>query len=109
MKSSAPVTKNWGTAEVEFTFMKADPDGQVVQIRFLITQSCGRPSPSGISGAKLGGVDGRTIPLVLLKAGKSSAPRRVGRGGQGSLRRPGTELSGAVTDVHDLFRVSRAR
>ncbi len=26
-----------------------------------------------MSGAKLGGVNSRTIPLVLLKAGKSSA------------------------------------
>jgi aminoglycoside-2''-adenylyltransferase len=61
----------WGTAEVEFTFMTADPDGQVV-IPLPDNPVVWSADPLGNERRQLGGVNSRTIPLALLKAGKSS-------------------------------------
>jgi hypothetical protein len=60
-----------GTAEVEFTFMTTDTDGRIV-IPLPDHPVVWSAEPLGNERRELGGVHSRTIPLVLLRAGKSS-------------------------------------
>ena len=62
----------WGMAQVEFTFMTTDTDGQVV-IPLPDHPVVWSAEPFGDERRQLSGVDSRIIPLALLKAGKSSA------------------------------------
>jgi hypothetical protein len=86
----------WGTAEVEFTFMTTDSDGRAV-IPLPDNPVVWSAEPLGNERRELGGVNSRTIPLALLRPGKSSAREGSAEGGQGSLRCPGTQRSGALT------------
>ena len=62
----------WGTAQVEFTFMTTDSDGWVV-IPLPDHPVVWSAQPLGHERRELRGVSSRTIPLALLKAGKSMA------------------------------------
>jgi hypothetical protein len=62
----------WGTAEVEFTFMTTDSDGRAV-IPLPDNPVLWSAEPLGNERRELGGVNSRTILLALLRAGKSSA------------------------------------
>jgi hypothetical protein len=62
----------WGTAQVEFTFMTTDSDGRAV-IPLPDNPVVWSAEPLGNERRELGGVNSRTIPLALLRAGKSSA------------------------------------
>ena len=63
-----------GSAMVEFTFVVAQDDGSVV---VLLPDQCAvwSPEPFGEDRRELLGVTSRTIPLTLLRTGKS-APRQ---------------------------------
>ena len=61
----------WGTAQVEFTFMTTDSDGRVL-IPLRDHPVVWSAEPLGQQRLELGGANSRIIPLALLKAGKSS-------------------------------------
>ena len=62
----------WGTAQVEFTFMTTDTDGRVV-IPLPDHPIVWSAEPLGHQRRELRDVNSRTIPLALLRAGKASA------------------------------------
>jgi hypothetical protein len=62
----------WETTQVEFTFVTTDGDGRVV-IPLPDQPIVWSAEPLGHQRRELRGVNSRTIPLALLKAGKSSA------------------------------------
>ena len=62
----------WGAAQVEFTFMTTDSDGRAV-IPLPGNPVVWSAEPLGNERRELRGVASRTIPLVLLRSGKSSA------------------------------------
>jgi hypothetical protein len=66
----------WGMAEVEFTFMTTDSDGSAV-IPLHDHPIVWSAEPLGNERRELGGVNSRTIPLALLRAGKSSTREGV--------------------------------
>ena len=62
----------WGTAQVEFTFMMTDNDGRVV-IPLPDHPIVWSAEPPGQARRELRGVNSRAIPLALLRAGRSMA------------------------------------
>jgi hypothetical protein len=61
----------WRSAQVEFTFVEADDQGRIV-IPFPDQPLVWSTKPFGDDRRELLAVTSRTIPLALLKAGKSS-------------------------------------
>ena len=94
-------------AEVEFTFMTTDSDGQVV-IQLPDHPVVWSAEPFGDERRQLSGVDSRIIPLALLKAGKSSA--REGSA-EAAKDRPTPRRSVALNhdDFDDFFRQARTQ
>lgn len=69
----------WRTAQAEFTFVVADDDGRIL-IPFADQPIVWSTGPLGDDRRQLHGVTCRTIPLALLRTGKSSAREGAAEG-----------------------------